>query len=276
MKVEVFNSKKNKICRLPDLPGVGRWGHSQCGHLLCGGVDYSTQCLVLNPLTGNFTPTSVRLREKRLYHLCWDVEGENGPNLLMGGDYSGRSTELVSSDGSSSSANFTLKYDTNEACGIKTQDKFVITGGMDISSPDSALKTVTRYSRTGQTESLPQLNVGRWSHACGSYLTDKGDMVLLVTGGAHITGGSWIFLDSTEVLEEKAGTWRLTGPLPSARDGMRAASVANTIFLFGGWNILDNILRYNKNHTWEEVGQMNEERTKIAVAVLEDVSQLCP
>jgi len=116
VKVEVFNMKTNKTCELPDLPGGVRVCHSQCGHLLCGGGYYpsSTQrsCLILNPLTGDFTPTSVTLRERRVNHLCWDVEGENGPTLLMGGISSPRSTELVSSNGSSSSANFTLTYDT--------------------------------------------------------------------------------------------------------------------------------------------------------------------
>ena len=44
-----------------------------------------------------------------------------------------------------------------------------------------------------------------------------------------------------------------------------------------GGNPLSDILRYNnKNHTWEEVGQMKEARWGHAVAVLEDVSQLCP
>ena len=120
--------------------------------------------------------------------------------------------------------------------------------------------------------------------------------VLLVTGGVQYTGGEYITLDSTEVLEDMAGSWRLTGPLPSARDGLKAASVANTIFLFGeyflfyieqlsnddifsgGYDdvILKDILRYNKNHTWEEVGQMKEARDGHSVAVLEDVSQLCP
>ena len=58
--------------------------------------------------------------------------------------------------------------------------------------------------------------------------------VLLVTGGMHSPEGQdWITLDSTEVLEDKAGTWRLTSPLPSARDGLRAASVENNILLFG-------------------------------------------
>jgi len=231
---------------------------------------------MLNPLTGHFTPASVRLREGRIGHLCWDVEGENGPTLLMGGGLSLSSTELVSPDGLTSSANFTLTYGTNDACGIKTQDKFVITGGWDEPSPGNALKTVTRYSRTGQAESLPQLNVARRNHACGSYLTDEGDHVLLVTGGWQRSGRRRD-LDSTEVLEDMAGTWRLTAPLPSARWGLRAASVANTIFLFGGYdgNSKKDILRYNKNHTWEEVGQMKKAKSKHAVAVLEDVSNLC-
>merc|ERR550539_1365790 len=201
VKVKVFNLHTKKICQLPNLPGSDRFYHSQCGNLLCGGVYSLRSCLMLNPLTGDFTPTSVTLREGRLDHLCWDVEGENGPTLLMGGEYSGseRSTELVSSDGSSSSGNFTLRYDTETACGIKTQDKFVITGGIDYSSPDWALRRVTRYSRTGQTETLPQLKVGRWNHACGSYLTDEGDMVLLVTGGWQYSGSGvrYIYLAST-------------------------------------------------------------------------------
>ena len=126
LKVEVFNINQNKSCRLDDLPVImrgdyERYHHSQCGHLLCGGNDFTTyrSCLMLNPLTGVFSPTSVTLRERRDDHLCWDVEGENGPVLLMGGDSesddsndSERSTELVSSDGLTSSASFNLKYNT--------------------------------------------------------------------------------------------------------------------------------------------------------------------
>ena len=114
----MFNVKTMKSCPLDDLPGgvTGgrRGGQSLCSGLLCGGYDSSTEqsCLMLDPLTGAFTTTSVSLREKRKNHLCWDVEGENGPTLLMGGAYSQQSTELVSSDGFSSSAGFTLKYKT--------------------------------------------------------------------------------------------------------------------------------------------------------------------
>ena len=39
--------------------------------------------------------------------------------------------------------------------------------------------------------------------------------------------------DSTEVLEDISGTWRLTASLPSARAGLRAASLKNDIFVFG-------------------------------------------
>ena len=64
--------------------------------------------------------------------------------------------------------------------------------------------------------------------------------VLLVAGGAEYSSG-YISLDSTELLEDMmAGTWRLTAPLPSARYGLRAVSVANNIFLFGE-NILYDI-----------------------------------
>ena len=112
VKVEVFNIKTKKTCQLPDLPGDARDIHSQCGNLLCGGYDsVSRSCLMLDPLTGKFTPTSVTLREERSFHLCWNLEGENGSTLLMGSD-STRITELVSSDGSSSSSSFSLTYET--------------------------------------------------------------------------------------------------------------------------------------------------------------------
>ena len=111
--VEVFNPHTNNSCNLTDLPGERRYGHSLCRDLLCGGWGSTTRsCLKLNPLTGVFTSTSVSLVEKRANNLCWDFEGVEGQTLLIGGTYSGRSTELVSPDGLSSSANFSLQYYT--------------------------------------------------------------------------------------------------------------------------------------------------------------------
>ena len=56
----------------------------------------------------------------------------------------------------------------------------MVTGGYDYSSPGMALKKVTSYTRTGEALTLAQLNVGRYTHACGSYLTDEGDMVRFI------------------------------------------------------------------------------------------------
>ena len=53
-----------------------------------------------------------------------------------------------------------------------------------------------------------------------------------MTGGWQFLG-VFFNLDSTEVLENMAGTWRLTASLPSARSYLRAASLENNIFVFG-------------------------------------------
>ena len=113
VSVEVFNPHTYHSCSLPDLPGEVRYSHSLCRDLLCGGQSSSSRrsCLKLNPLRGVFNHTSVSLVEERANNLCWDVEGEGGQTLLVGGTYSGRTTELVSSDGLSTSANFSLQYD---------------------------------------------------------------------------------------------------------------------------------------------------------------------
>ena len=47
--------------------------------------------------------------------------------------------------------------------------------------------------------------------------------------------------------------------------------------IFTGGSDLKDILQYNTaSHTWEEVGQMKEARRWHAVAVLDDVTKLCP
>ena len=56
----------------------------------------------------------------------------------------------------------------------------MITGGFDKSLSERGLKTVTRYSRTGEAETLPELNVVRWFHACGSFLNDEGNNVRFI------------------------------------------------------------------------------------------------
>ena len=57
-------------------------------------------------------------------------------------------------------------------------------------------------------------------------------------------------------------------------------NVYNDHIFAGGYALgseLRDILQYNTtSHTWEEVGQMKEARYYHGVAVLKDVSQLCP
>ena len=63
--------------------------------------------------------------------------------------------------------------------------------------------------------------------------TDCTMQVLLVTGGSRDNRD----LDSTEILEAAVSSaWRLAGPLPSARRGLRAASLSNRILVTGEGN----------------------------------------
>lgn len=53
--------------------------------------------------------TPFKLVEKRFGHLCWNINGNGGEILLLGG-WNSESTELIS--GGTSSANFNLQYIT--------------------------------------------------------------------------------------------------------------------------------------------------------------------
>ena len=86
---------------------------------------------------------------------------------------------------------------------------------------------MTRYSRTGGAEVLPELNVARAFHACGAFLNEDGATVsfsylivifikimiimkvILVTGGSNAVNAD---LDSTEILV--TGAWEMNTPLP--------------------------------------------------------------
>ena len=94
---------------------LARAAHSVCGLLVCGSEkhpDHRSCLLQTDPLEGNFTETAVELLEERTDHLCWDIGGPGGDILLLGGSRSGRTTELVQSDGSNSSASFNLTQHT--------------------------------------------------------------------------------------------------------------------------------------------------------------------
>jgi len=272
-KAEVLNPFIGLSCPLPDL-AEEMWGHSHCGNLLFR----KQSCLKMNP-TGSFSPTSVSLLQKRGGHLCWSLPGGGGEVMLLGGEGSPTTTEIVSADGSSTRRSWDLKYKTQLACGVEVDWAFIVTGGADWYAPDRALNSVVRYNSQGVSEDLPSLTVRRYNHACGSYLDDNGQRVVLVTGGFY-RGSKTRNLDSTELMVDFKA-WRPAANLPSARAGLRAASLNNKVFLFGGADssrsYLDSIMFYNKDRdTWQSAGKMTEPRLYHAVAVFPDVSQLCP
>ena len=104
--VEVYNPYINKICKLPDLPyAVAK--HSLCGGLACGGSGSPCggQCMKFGP--SGFVKATVSLKKYRRNHLCW--KWPRGV-LLLGGNNSPKTTELVSYDGSTSESKFDLSH----------------------------------------------------------------------------------------------------------------------------------------------------------------------
>jgi len=196
--------------------------------------------------------------------------------MLLGGGWYPKTTEVISNNFDSSEPSWDLKYKAIDACGVEVDDTFIITGGLDYDAPDKALNSVVRYNSQGESEVLPSLTVRRLGHACASYLNGDGKRVVLVSGGGNY--GAAGYLDSTELMVDFK-PWRPAANLPSPRDGLRAASLDNKVFLFGGnsHSDLDSILSYEPDtDTWKEAGTMNVPRRDHAVAVFPDVSQLCP
>ena len=104
---EIFNPITGRSCKIGDLP-VATYFSTLCGNLVCGGDKTTNSCSRFNA-EGIFTALSVTLIEARRNHLCWGLP--SGDVLLLGGRDSGSTTERVSADRSSSSADFNLPYD---------------------------------------------------------------------------------------------------------------------------------------------------------------------
>ena len=101
----------------------------------------------------------------------------------------------------------------------------------------------------------------------------------MVTGGvvgSHHT--ELIQYDSTELLHLQGdSSWQYAASLPSPRYGLRAATVLNRVYIFGGYfPSEDKILSYNgATDEWKEEGGMTINRRWHNVLVIENVSQVC-
>ena len=110
--IEMHSMKNTESCQLPGLPN-DRHRHTQDGRTICGGGSYGrfrtrtrSTCITLNE-EGEWK-ISHRLIEPRASHVSWKMpEGI----LLMGGENSPNTTELIKDDGTVQEY-FPLKYNS--------------------------------------------------------------------------------------------------------------------------------------------------------------------
>ena len=115
ISVEVLYANGTSYCTLPDLP-ANRYQHSQDGFLICGGGDPDTLNNCLTLVNGTWTQ-SHSLLHARQDHTSW-VLGD-GRVMLMGGDFSLTTTEIITPGTSTTTEGFTLKYKTEYYNSIK-------------------------------------------------------------------------------------------------------------------------------------------------------------
>ena len=111
MDIEVVSSNRTSTCSLysrASLPSPRAY-HTQSGDILCGGYEDHVPSTTCMSYTAGAWVTSHTLLEERYDHCSWrSPEGV----LLMGGEGSPRTTELLSNTNSTTSLSFSLEYDT--------------------------------------------------------------------------------------------------------------------------------------------------------------------
>ena len=98
-----------RSCTMPDLPSP-RDGHTQSGYTACGGGESYTWSTCDAFLAGQWEETH-KMAVDRWYHVSW--RSSRG-TVLLGGfiDDAKETTELLSTDDTTTTAPFTLKYKT--------------------------------------------------------------------------------------------------------------------------------------------------------------------
>ena len=94
------------------------------------------------------------------------------PHPLRDLDYSTTQCKFISNF-----VNSTNNILSSGACGVDVGEFYYVTGGRSRPVSPATVKTVSKYSKTGWVEDLPDLNEERERHACGKYLDDEGNFV---------------------------------------------------------------------------------------------------
>ena len=103
---EIYNPVTGHSCPAEDLPQT-RQDAPMCNNMICGGYgspDPERSCEMFDGAS-SFTRLPVSLVQRRDDHLCWGLQ--SGEVIIFGSYDSKRTTERVSADGLSSSADCT-------------------------------------------------------------------------------------------------------------------------------------------------------------------------
>jgi len=256
--VEAVKLDGTLYCKMANLPDNRRF-HSIDGGFLCGGVETKKSCLQYR--SGGWSTLGDILINERRNHVSW--RSPKGLMLMGGNDIDTgavQTSEIVTTAGSKKG--FALEYETIAACGFQHDENFIITGGM------KTKKKVSKYNVEGFVEDLPDLETGRFYHACGYYTNTENKPIYLVTGGSDNENN---FLASTEILSDPSGSWKTVAELPSSRTRLAGVSLANKIFVIGGndGSNIDDILVYDpSSDKWLKIGKTQSKRHESAVSLL--------
>ena len=106
--VEVFVPSTGLSCSLPALPDE-RYEHTMDSLLICGGIYTSTAATTCLSFTSGQWITSHTLVEKRADHTSWQTEQGL---VLMGGEGSPYTSEIVATAGGQGGPSFAMQYST--------------------------------------------------------------------------------------------------------------------------------------------------------------------
>ena len=224
---ELYIPEENTSCSLSEMT-LSRAYHTQNNLISCGGqstyslagAPTSIVCEFYSPLLG-WIQEPFNLKVARSGHTSWTLN--NGSVLLMGGNFSDTTTELVKL-GQGTQPGFDLEYpsklvtlyvfyDHIHVClatpavflNLRRRPFTLLEGpttpghGSDLellvliktfynvfrnnSSSEPFLQQVTKYGPVGFLKSFPPLRTGRYDHACSGYYDQEEHFILLVAGG---------------------------------------------------------------------------------------------
>ena len=181
---------------------------------------------------------------ERVRYQASDYDSDDGVILMGSSDYPGNlfaiqlDKDPVYGDGNVDTRRpWDMQHGGWQSCSIQERDTNTVVVIVET--------YVTRYGQNGFLAELPELNVGRFAHACGGYYQADGTKVMLVAGG-----------DADGTVEIRRGDgdapWVMTTPLPviinyNIHEWAQIATLNNVLYHTGNTYICicDDVLKYS-------------------------------